>query len=97
MRAKNERDQDFLDVLNDCADCAGMEVDTYSGRGMYGDECPSLTFESDAEMAAGLVRLGMKFEQYGYRRELPFMATDNLGRGTVIYWPRIILAQKDTA
>jgi len=63
------------------------EVKSYSGRGMYGKECPAMDLEEIDEIAILFVML---------TRDHPNLADwmarnvklDNMGTGYVVYWPR---------
>lgn len=64
------------------------EFRDYSGRGMYGDRCPSFDVEDEAEAFSVFVRLAVEDEEMA-----AYLArtarTDSMGRGMVVYWPSI--------
>ena len=74
---------------------AGFVPRDYSGRGMYGTYC--LAIESDDDPCTTLLSIVGAFallaETVDEVRELAEALkdcrTDTLGRGTIIYWPRI--------
>lgn len=58
------------------AENMGFEVQPYSGRAMYGEECPSITLDQYANVNDVIAELGIR----GLR-------TDSMGLGTVVYCP----------
>lgn len=68
---------------------AGFETRRYSGRGMYGAEC--VGFDTDTPVADVANIVGYT-EDESERDELvtAFQSakTDDMGRGTIIYFPR---------
>ena len=78
------------DVLYAVDDNADISTD-YSGRGMMGDRCFGITFDSGAgnlfQFALRLGRehpdLAEKFDRAGTPRQ------DSMGRGTIFYWERL--------
>jgi hypothetical protein len=61
---------ELIEVLSD----QGLEPKAYSGRGMYGKHCVSVTFNRGDD--AGNYTLP------------PGWTTDQMGLGVVFYWPR---------
>ena len=66
-----------------------MEVRSYSGRGMYGDECVAVVmgdFNSTWTLALALADVNNGHaDLFG----LPEPRTDNMGLGMVLYWPQM--------
>lgn len=83
--------KELCDILFD----AGQEIRNYSGRGMNGAECLGITTDDnpldvvleiissavDNELSRSVIK-----ELCG---QLQGAKTDSMGRGTIIYWPRI--------
>jgi hypothetical protein len=72
--------QEKIEVVQDLADeFDGRVHESYSGRGMYGRTCYGVSVDGNAtdviEEAAA--------------RGLRGACTDNLGLGTIIYWPSV--------
>lgn len=86
---------DVEDAIND----AGLGMDDvhvrhgYSGRGMYGDKCFGIDFETNADMIAFVAAFSYRACQKG--EDIPEwlrdVRTDDMGRGIVAYWPRVAL------
>ena len=66
-----------LNTFADAADAAGMDLQGYSGRGMYGGETLSVRYEDDAELGDLMAELPKSM-----RRRV---RTDQLGRSYVAY------------
>jgi len=66
----------------------GYDVrDDYSGRNMYGKECPGVEAGSEAEIFTMFVELAENDPVMA--KELAKSAkTDNMGLGLIVYWPR---------
>lgn len=64
------------------ADSLGVDVQRYSGRGMYGAECVAL-FGDPTRI---LLLVG---KHNSYFESLPPPLVDQLGRSSVVYWPQI--------
>ncbi len=45
----------------------GYEVNPYSGRGMYGEECPSVVVENPNDFIAEMGMKGLKVDNMGLR------------------------------
>lgn len=86
-----------LDVIEDAAD--GMAEDIrangYSGRGMFGQTCASITFETLAEAFGFFARLAEAAVEGGdvdtvgnVHKLVAAAATDSMGRSIVVYFPR---------
>ena len=77
----------------------GLEVRSYSGRGMYGRTC--LAFESDTPLQ-DLMKVGYELGQYNFEYpDGPVMPqdtrTDSMGLDTVVYWPSVPWEATDNA
>lgn len=71
--------QELIDALYE----ANCDPRSYSGRGMYGDQCVGV--------ALGDTRQVWDIAQTFARAELnvPAPLTDSLGRGIIAYWPSV--------
>lgn len=90
--------QELIDFITD----AGYEVgEGYSGRGMYGDTCVSITISRD-DNEAGVVAAIMTAAVEGATdledavnktielgRVFADSSTDSMGRDTILYFPRM--------
>lgn len=68
----------------------------YSGRGMYGKECPSAHFEEmqDAfELFADIASEDAELARWMARKA----RTDSMGRGVVVYWPGAVYDEAKAA
>lgn len=80
----------FLEMLDDMALQGRIgQPAPYSGRAMFGKQCISL--RGDSVSVWGLaVELTDRAPDYGIEiHDIPEPDTDSLGRGIVIYWPRL--------
>jgi hypothetical protein len=88
------------DNLIDLVEAAGGNVEQYSGRGMYGAQCVAVFTGGDdphgyrfiADMVASEV-----MDADDMADVLRAMAYDTLGRGAVLYWPRVRPAEWQSA
>ena len=80
---------------------AEARPDGYSGRGMYGRTCASITFDTDTDAYQFFARLGENtasicdddFDPSLRMQELVGCAlTDSMGRGIVVYFPGWVFA-----
>jgi hypothetical protein len=62
---------------------AGFEVSSYSGRGMYGRQCPSVTASSWQEFVSLLLQATEDVDT----DLISLCHTDSMGYDTVFYWP----------
>jgi phosphoglucomutase len=62
--------------------------DAYSGRNMYGKECPAIVCDDMREFAEFIVEATLLDEDAG-RYLASKVQQDSMGTGTVYYWPRI--------
>ena len=74
---------DFCKVLED----AGYEPRSYSGRGMFGTRCVSISGNS---ISAWKVASSLWFNNFDeIDLDVPEPRQDQLGLGIVLYWPTI--------
>ena len=64
----------------------------YSGRNMFGEECPGFEAETDAEAFSVFVQLAAYDEDLAAKLAAG-AKTDSLGRGIIVYWPTITYAK----
>lgn len=76
------------------ADQTDLGYHPYSGRGMFGRECPSVYAQSFQELSQ-LIAECDSVEQAAWLLE--YARTDSMGRGIVIYWPSIRLERDEGA
>lgn len=86
------------ELLQQIIEGMGYEVTRYSGRGMYGAECPAFTVEDGQEFGAvAEIALAM-LEDVAENiicRTWRHARMDSMGRDdVVIYFPRICYAEK---
>ena len=75
-------------TLHELLDYIGLEPEAYSGRGMYGKECLSVSIES-YELGSMFFELGVvlaKNKAFETPDALLSYSTDNMGYGIVVYW-----------
>jgi hypothetical protein len=75
-----------------------FKVRSYSGRGMYGANCIGIDMDDIGgvmRLAAALIDAGMDVEDVHVLGTL--MKTDSMGRGIVVYWPRLKLSDEQHA
>jgi hypothetical protein len=91
-----------VDIIEQCLNGDGeIRADGYSGRGMYGKTCASITLDDMTSAFMFFTRLGGEVDAYanGYPgmeseaaldvMELAGAAQmDSMGRGIVVYFPR---------
>jgi hypothetical protein len=88
MRYTAEQVEDALNEVVDAND--------YSGRGMYGERCPSFNADTESEAFSAFVRLAEDNpEMAAYLAKTA--RTDSMGRGMVIYWPSITYPKTEGA
>lgn len=80
----------FFELLEEVTTQDGIgRLRRYSGRAMWGKECVAITgdYLNPFDLA---LRLADRAEDFGFQiGDLPSPDTDSLGRGIVIYWPKI--------
>lgn len=79
--------EDIVEVF----ECAGYEVRSYSGRGMYGNECLGVTCDDPVVFTAKVMAVA---SAYGYHLDdlLALFSkhrTDDMGLSTIIYFPSV--------
>ena len=77
--------EQLIQILED----AGLDVRTdYSGRGMHGRTCVGAV--TDDDFTTVLADIVANCEDCEQAAELIRTAnTDSMGRGTIVYWPRV--------
>ncbi|PHM72250.1 hypothetical protein [Xenorhabdus sp. KJ12.1] len=58
-------------------------IRSYSGRGMYGRYCLGLKIPAGKDIVPIIIKMGTTFNLLGDQM------TDNMGLGTIIYWPEV--------
>lgn len=58
---KNEREKEFTETAIEL----GYEVNPYSGRFMYGEECPSVVVDNPNDFIAEMGMKGLKIDNMG--------------------------------
>lgn len=84
--------QPLIEVVQDVAEYlptgGELRVDTtYSGRGMYGDQCLSVIGDDD-DLMGFWAELSAEYPEE--RATLGSPSKDNMGLGMVWYWPHVI-------
>lgn len=72
---------------------------SYSGRGMYGEQCVAVTVQPDRVLSAGLMVLAELTSDidddavhdmlFAVQNLMAGALTDSMGLDTVVYWPRM--------
>lgn len=79
-----EQVKQFIEALED----ANFEVKSYSGRGMYGKSCVSVSQREDEETSAWeIARELFNRDHDCIFDDVPEPRQDSLGLGMVFYWP----------
>lgn len=94
----------FQDIVSE----AGYELVSYSGRGMYGNECASLHLDRDqsqydvlariTDAAINLSEVHKEDGEFDISEWLELMGrtqVDSLGLGIVLYWKRMAWDESD--
>lgn len=92
--------KEFVKMVRAVAETQDATVMSYSGRGMYGKECLAVSLDdSNGYGFTSRVVFEATWEYRGDDDEDSLMegmldiiegtATDNLGRGIVLYWPSV--------
>jgi len=92
--------QSLLDEVCDLANLYDYTVRTYSGRGMYGNDCAAVVLDGNREANRFLIALGaLTVEKALYADDSDVdpsadamdladsVAMDSMGRGIVVYFP----------
>lgn len=93
----NEERREIIQLIEDfCKNGDARFRNNYSGRGMYGAECVAVTTKDAGYAAIGL--LTAYIAEYGnddtleeWKSVLKYTRSDDMGTGTVIYWPGLKL------
>jgi hypothetical protein len=72
---------------------AGADVREYSGRGMYGEECPAFECSTMAEAFQVFVDIAENDPVMAHELARA-VKTDSMGMGMIVYFPRITYAKK---
>jgi hypothetical protein len=80
------------EVIIEAADAAGLQVRSYSGRGMFGRQCVAVEAGSAPEacfkLAAAIADAAADANEAAQLIEdLADACSDSMGVGVVIYWP----------
>lgn len=80
--------------LVELAEYAGLDARSYSGRGMYGDECVAITCDDPLDCILDLINACVEMtndvdEIAECIEDLRNPRTDSMGLSSVVYWPRI--------
>ncbi len=81
---------------------AQYEPSSYSGRAMYGARCLSVTTDSASGAATVILDVVQSCAENGTAEDVLELVSilrgsrvDSMGRGTVVYWPSIGMADED--
>jgi hypothetical protein len=85
MKTLTEEQFDNLESCFHYAD--GEDIMSYSGRCMYGEQCLGVTFSGWADAFNFAMLIGTCDEALVEMLSHP--SYDSMGRGIVVYWPRI--------
>lgn len=92
-------DREDIEIFENIAENAGIELQGYSGRGMYGRECYAISVQDGTayEMIADLLEACC-----GDLENCEILATflrnareDSLGRGSIVYFPSAAWIEDD--
>jgi hypothetical protein len=86
----------FVEILRAVIDNSGdcdVKVRSYSGRGMYGEQCVGVDTDG-GDFGYGIVAAAMIEAADDDEREALALAfsktrTDGMGRGIIVYWPDV--------
>ena len=79
-------------TLQELIEDMGYETRSYSGRGMYGDECLGVTVEDPVVFALELgqeIGSNEEYDNFGKFNNLPRVSWDSMGRDYIVYFPRV--------
>ena len=77
----------LIEIIED----AGYETQNYSGRAMYGDECPAFVTDNPIKAVAEIVgSVGDENEREEIVEAFSRAKEDSMGRDVVIYFPHVI-------
>lgn len=89
-------------ILQTILEDADLNVRSYSGRGMYGRKCLGVSCDSESYkdmMEAILDGVAQAASQDNWsvvddvKEAMRNLQQDNLGMGTIVYWPRVEYAE----
>jgi hypothetical protein len=87
--------------VRDLFEDAQYETRAYSGRAMYGEHCLAVTTDSPSEAATVILDVVQACAENGTVEEVLELVsmlrgsrTDSMGRGCVVYWPDIKVADE---
>lgn len=82
------------EIIRDAAYRVDAEIESYSGRFMYGDRCLSITVSGVSMFATFLVDIAR--DDHSLASLLADgIRTDDMGYDMVVYWPNIDWADED--
>lgn len=86
--------RDQMDLIDTCTDHNNVILrHAYSGRSMHGRTCIGFVFHDVADLIGTIVDIAIDDSDLA-RRMAAGSATDSMGLGTIVYFPR--LASPDT-
>lgn len=95
----------IVDLLKEQAEEYGVTCSSYSGRGMFGSQCISISGDDCSDVIKGCIQrivdlVGLDEMKTSEAKSM--VATllghsqDSMGRGSVFYWPRVKLEGGDS-
>lgn len=93
-------DNEFKEKILDLCNAAELEYRSYSGRGMYGEQCLGITCAQPERVICTLfsVALEMDWEREDLQslaEALQESCTDSMGRSAIVYFPDIALTEDE--
>lgn len=75
-----------------------MDAEPYSGRGMYGRQCLSVQTQ-DGQSLLDLIADVVECcdDEQEAAKLLRRAETDDMGRGSILYWPRVVMSVGERA
>jgi hypothetical protein len=87
------------DQVNNILDNAGLPYEsftsTYSGRGMYGDQCVGFDFDHMSDLGLLSVAINEVLGEAVGRDMIENLRTDSMGLGMIAYFPHTTCAEWD--
>ena len=82
--------EDLAKMIIEAAEDAGYDTRSYSGRGMYGQYCLGISFDSYGSPTDIVIDI-LSYDALNDKlaEALKGARTDSMGLGGVIYWPHI--------
>ena len=97
-RRENEM-QRVIEIMEDfCKEYDFDFRDDYSGRGMYGRKCVGFVVGADVDLLLTLVELTEMLIDNGIEyvsSKLEVIRYDSMGTGTIIYFPKLVKANRE--